>query len=353
NRISPIAKNILTYIDTPNFRGNAAGASNYFVGAPAELNTFDNELGRLDFNFSDRHKLFYNFRHNDLLLRANRTFPGNDATGAILDQINWGSTLDDVYTFNPSTFLNVRFNFLQNSELRKGYSDGFDYTTLGLPKSLLPFSTHTNFPQVSFDNFAGLGSSRGGGVYNPYYNFQIFSVLNKIVNRHTLKAGADLRLLRHSNYTNGQSSGVYNFGTAFTRGPLDNSPTSPIGQDFASFLLGLPTGGSWDYNTNESSQNGYMAFFVQDDFHARSNLTLNIGLRLEHELATTERYNRSVSGFDFASPSPVSAAVRAAYGRSPLPELPLSQFVVDGGLLFAGPSNRSLFATPSLNISPR
>jgi hypothetical protein len=353
SQISPIAKNILGFIDPPNFSGNANGTNNYYVGTPGELDTFDSELGRLDFNLSDRHKLFYNFRHNDRLLQGGRTFAGNNATGTILDQVNWGSTIDDVLTLSPSLVLNTRVNFLQNSELRLGYGNGFDYTTLGLPKSLLAYSTHTNFPQVNFDNFAGLGSSRGGGIYNPYDVFQIFTSLNKNLNRHVLKAGADLRLLRHNNLTNGQSSGVYTFSTAFTRGPMDNSPAAPLGQDFASFLLGLPTAGSWDYNTAESSQNGYMAFFVQDDFRVRSNLSLNVGLRLDHELATTERFNRSVSGFDFTSPSPISSAARAAYARNPLPELPASQFVVNGGLLFPTSSSRSLFQTPAVNVGPR
>jgi hypothetical protein len=353
SQISPIAKNILGFIDLPNYPGNSNGTNNYFVGTPGELDTFDNELGRLDFNISDRHKLFYNFRHNDRLLQPGRTFAGNNATGAILDQVNWGSTLDDVLTLTPTLVLNTRFNFLQNSELRLGYSDGFDYTTLGFPKSLLKYSTHTNFPQVNFDNFAGLGSSRGGGVYNPYDVFQIFTTVNKNLNRHVVKAGADLRLLRHNNLTNGQSSGVYSFSTAFTRGPMDNSPAAPLGQDMASFLLGLPTGGSWDYNAAESSQDGYMAFFIQDDFRVRSNLSLNFGLRLEHEIATTERYNRSVNGFDFTSPSPISAAARAGYAKSPLPELPASQFLVNGGLLYPDPNHRSLFQTPSIDIGPR
>src|SRR5207253_8553561 len=90
SRISPIARNILNFIDLPSSPGNVNGTNNYFVGTPGELNRFDSELGRLDFNLSERHKLFYNFRHNDRLLQGGRTFASNAATGTILDQINWG-----------------------------------------------------------------------------------------------------------------------------------------------------------------------------------------------------------------------------------------------------------------------
>ena len=50
----------------------------------------------------------------------------------------------------------------------------------------------------------------------------------------------------------------------------------------------------------------------------------------------TERFNRSVAHFAFDQPSPIAAQAQANYAKSPIPELPPSQFKVNGGLTFAG-----------------
>ena len=155
--------------------------------------------------------------------------------------------------------------------------------------------------------YQGLGSDRGGGINLPYDNYRLFSSVSKTSGRHTVKAGADIRMVRRTRVDYGQSSGTFSFGSDWTRGPLDNSPASPIGQDLASLLLGLPTSGRWDINASESSQNWYASLFVQDDFRLRSSLTLNLGLRYEKRVAHVKRFNRSVNGYDFSTASPINA----------------------------------------------
>ena len=76
--------------------------------------------------------------------------------------------------------------------------------------------------------------------------------------------------------------------------------------------------------------------FLQDDFRARPNMTLNLGIRYERDLPTTERYDRSVNGFDFSTPSPISARASAAYDRSPIPQIPAGQFRTPGGSAVCG-----------------
>ncbi len=351
SRISPIGKNILTYYDAPNQPGRADGRDNFFVGAVGEFNTFDAEMGRMDFNVSSKHKLFFAFRHNDRLLNNGTTF-SNNATGSFLAQLNWGATLDDVYTLTPTMVLNTRLNWLRNGERRGGFFTGFDPAQLGFPASLSAQSRQLHFPEINIGGYAGLGSNRGGGIVLPYDNYQIFSSVSKTSGLHTVKFGIDTRLQRRTNVNLGQSAGSYTFGTNWTRGPLDNSPPAPLGQELASLLLGLPTDGYWDMNATESSQNLYLALFFQDDFRLRPNLTLNLGLRFEKELPTTERYNRSINGFDF-SPSPIAAAATAAYARNPIPEIAPSAFRVTGGVTFATADRRSLFRTPSAAWGPR
>jgi len=98
-----------------------------------------------------------------------------------------------------------------------------------------------------------------------------------------------------------------------------------------------------------------MGFFIQDDWKVSRTLTVNLGMRFEFELPTTERYNRTVRGYDFATVNPIQARARAAYAASPIPEMSPSQFNTVGGLLFSnvGGVPRSLWDGDYNNWAPR
>ncbi|HEU0142271.1 MAG TPA: TonB-dependent receptor [Bryobacteraceae bacterium] len=349
HRLSAIAKNYLQFYPMPNQPGRADGQDN-FLANTVRRDDFNSELGRLDFNINDRHKLFGNFRHNEALLSRGNRF-NNIATGIPLRRVNWGFMVDDVYTFTPTMMLNTRAAWTRFSEANIPQGIGFDMTTLGFPSSLAASSTRLVLPRVAFDRYTGLGETSGNDT--PFDIFQIFSALTKVVGQHSLKAGVDLRLYRESSINFGNSSGLFTFGPDWTRGPLDNATAAPLGQDFASFLLGLPTSGGYDVNAARTNQAGYYALFLQNDFRARSNLTLNLGIRYERDLPTTERYHRSVNGFDFVTPNPISESAAAAYRLNPIPELPVEQFRTPGGLLFAGPDRPEIYRTKSHYFSPR
>jgi hypothetical protein len=354
NRISPVARNYLAFFPDPNLAGRPDGGDNYLSNNNGEVNRFSSYLGRLDLNLSAKHKMFVNVRQNDrYALRGNpigRALDDITAFNATV-RTNWGATLDDVYTISPTLVLNTRVNFTRFEEPRPNLSRGYDFTQLGFPASLRQASTLSIFPRIGFDRYTAVGDS--GGVELPWDYFQIFTSATKIAGSHTLKFGADLRWGRESGINYGFSSGTYNFSTNWTRGPLDNSPSSPIGQDLASFLLGLPTSGSFDVNYHRTNQAGYYAFFIQDDWRASSNLTLNLGLRLDRDMPTTERFNRTVNGFDYENPGPVAVAASAAYDRNPIPEIAAGRFRAPGGLLFASEANRNVFRSPDHYLSPR
>lgn len=349
SRLERIALNYLKYYPEPNQPGQRDGRDNFLANS-TRRESFNSEVGRLDFNLSDRHKFFFSIRHNERLQDRGNYFK-NIATGNFLNRINWGATVDDVYTLSPTTVLNTRASWMQYNAGNTRPSLGFDMTTLGFPASLQAASSQAVMPQVSIGGYQTLGAT-GAGM-SPFDQFQIFSSLNKIVRTHSIKFGADLRLLREGALNLGSSSGAYSFSTNWTRGPLDNSPAAPLGQEMASFLLGLPTGGNFDVASARSNQGGYMAFFLQDDWKVRRHLTLNLGIRYERELSSTERFNRQVVGFDGVSPNSITEPAKRAYAAAPLPELPVAQFNPVGGLLFATPSRRTVSDPSGKLFSPR
>jgi hypothetical protein len=358
NRISQIAKNYLQYYSQPNQPGQANGQANFLSNTDGERNRFYNTIGRLDVNLSDRHKFFFNARNNLRVGSGGNGFGksvyDNPTAGNYLQRLNWGLTFDDVYTISPTFLMNTRVNWTRFVEPQTNFSLGFDSTTLGFPAYLSANAPRKVLPRISFattSSFTALGDT--GGTELPLDIFQIFESFTKIQGKHSLKFGFDIRQYRESQLNAGYSNGTFVFGNNWTNGPFDNSAVAPIGQDFAAFLLGMPTSGQYDINAWRQNKNHYYSIYLQDDFRVRSNLTLNLGLRMEGETPTTERYNRTINGFDNSTPSSISAAALAAYAANPIAEIPVGQFKVNGGPLFAGSGNRGIYSTPKANFSPR
>lgn len=359
NRISSIAKNYLQYYVQPNQPGQANGQANFLSNTDGERNTFYNTIGRLDVNLSDRHKFFFTARNNLRVGSGGNGFGksvyDNPTSGNYLQRLNWGLTFDDVYTISPTFLMNSRGNWTRFVEPLTNFSLGTDSTTLGFPSYLTANAPRKVVPRIAFNagSFNSLGSE--GGTELPFDVFQIFESFTKLQGKHTLKFGADIRQYRESQLSSGFTNGLFTFGNNWTNGPLDNSPTAPIGQDFAAFLLGMPTAGQYDLNAWRQNKNNYYSIFLQDDIRVRSNLTLNLGIRLEGETPTTERYNRSINGFDNVTASPIAARAQAAYAANPIAEIPAAQFKVNGGPTFAGTgaNGNGIYSTPKANFSPR
>ncbi len=349
NRLSPIGRNILSFFPQPNAVGTSRGENNYFNNA-VRSDIFGSYLGRFDWNVSDKHKLFFNMRNNDRVENRGNVF-GNILTGGILSRVNWGATFDDVYTLSPSLLMNTRLSWNRFREGNSRPSDGFDFTTLGLPAYLKASSAKLVFPRIDFQTLSDVGNN--GGDVTPFDTFQIFENFTKIAGNHTVKFGADLRQQRESSNGFGNSSGLFVFNSDWTRA-ASNAAAAPIGQDLAALLLGLPTGGNFQVAATRTQQAKYYSFFVQDDIRARKNLSLNLGLRYEAETGTTERFNRATSGFDPTANLSITAAAKAAYTANPSsPLLPASAFNPVGGITFAQPGKNTTYSPYKYNFSPR
>ncbi len=350
--VNPVAQAYLKFIPAPNTAGLEDGTQNY-VTAPNTPDNFSNEMGRIDYNMNDKSRMFFDIRHTDYTQVKNNYF-NNLSTGSLLFRTNTGVSVDEVYTVGPTNILDVRFNFTRMNEGHDVPSVGFNPTTLGFPGYMVANSQYLALPVISFatGSFQTLGNTGTGADRLPSQSAQIFATWVKIKGRHTLKFGGDFRQYRLNYFAAGNSAGTFSFsGNNWVRETQATS-SSVVGQDLAEFLMGLPTGGSYDLNTFGSWYSYYSSVFVQDDWRVNRNLTLNLGLRFDHDAPYNEKYGRTVNGFDTTSANPLQAAAQAAYAKAPIAQVPVNAFHVLGGLTYPG-SGTAVYNNTSHLASPR
>ena len=356
--INPVARRILEYFPLPLTPGNADGTSNFQNPSLTEEITYHTHTVRVDHVISDRQRMFARVNYYDRDSDYNNYF-GNIATGEWFLFKSRAAALDHVYTFNNTTVMNLRYGynrFIRGTDSNPG-NRGMDLTALGFPSWLneaIPDDIR-RFPRI---NITGYQGTSVGGEFRPNDTHSFHATLNKATGAHSMKTGMEFRSYRETDrfFANNQTA-QFDFDANWTRGPLDNSNAAPgsLGQSFAAFLLGLPSGGAVVRAADYAEQSTTWGFFVQDDWRVNRRLTLNMGLRYEVEGALTERFNRSVRGFDESYVQPIEAAARARYAANPTAEVPASAFNVRGGLLFAGVDGqpRGLYETPKDSFMPR
>ena len=365
--IDPVAKNIMSYYAAPNTLGTSEGVNNY-TRATNDMFNYYVHFFRFDHNFSENNRLFVrlDFDHQ---LEEQSNFYGNLATGLKLTRNNHGLAVDDVLVLSPSHVLNLRYGLTQEETPERRRSSGFDATSLGFSPAFLGllsqnsarfFSIPSAFPNVFISTkaltspcqgpctgtFSGFGNFRDGDGTTTGVLHNLAATFDTSRGNHHLRYGTDLRLYRSFGERGGYDvSPGLQFLPTYTNGPNDNSPAAPIGQEFAAFLLGIPAG-QMTRSDSYATQDKFVGLFIQDDWKVKPKLTFNIGLRYEYESPETERYNRAVRGFDLTTPNPIQAQAVSNYQQNNLNQItgiPVDQFRVLGGLMFAGPNARGFW----------
>jgi hypothetical protein len=356
NRLDRVGTSLANLYPQPNAAGTTDGRNNYFNGNIQSLEDYYVHVARVDHAFSENHRAFVRI-HYDFWEEDKNNHFANRINGIILNRINRGLALDDVIVINPQLLLNVRYGFTNQEFPERRITRGFDLASLGFSPTLVGLVERelATVPRVQIAGFSTISPWESGDGTNASLTHTLAANFTRLQGNHNLKFGVDARVYRaFGNRFQGSVSPDLNYSNAWTRGPLDNSPAAPIGQELASMLLGIP-GGSMTRSASYAIQDTYLGLYLHDDFKLTRKLTLNLGLRYEKEWPITERFDRLSAGFAFDEASPIEAQARANYAQSPIPELPVSQFRVKGGLQFvnAGGIPRSPFDGESNNFMPR
>ena len=232
-------------------------------------------------------------------------FPGTPSSPEqwILDRNVNATQVNNTITVNPTTVVAVRYGFNRFPNDLTTRSQGFNLASLGFSPTLVSSIPRPQFPIVTFQNYYPgdqMGGAAGGGGNNGFfvpYSRNFVASVAKFIGRHSLKVGADWRSISNDgiDYDGVRGSVAFDFDDRFTR---KNSAASGGGSDIASLLLGYPAVATAFRSTKLFENIGYTAAFVQDDIRVNSKLTINAGLRWEHETGLKERNNNLIVGFD-------------------------------------------------------
>jgi Carboxypeptidase regulatory-like domain len=285
----------------PNLPGTGDyGVGNNYTFDPGGQFNSDVYSFRVDQKISDRNTMF---------LRVGVTqnnqdyYPGFLKGG--LDGGYFGNipgrfvVLSDTHSFSPTVVNEARFG-----NTRMFYQDvsgaplGPDYVgMLGLQGIGNPGNNDflTALPAFGFSRFNG---TSGAWIVSQAQNtYEATDNLTWIRGRHTFKFGGDVRrYLVNDGGVPGDQTGSFGFDDTIT------------GFDYASFLLGLPT--STALGTPRPSvypRSTIYGFYAQDDLKVSSKLTVNYGLRYEHQHPWTDKYDRRYA-FDPSTGSMVVAS---------------------------------------------
>lgn len=315
-RISDVAKAVTKYMPIPNTitPGVRYGRQNYLVSNLFDADKYYNLTLKFDWNFGDKHRVFFREGSNDRT--ENRPVnglvgPGEDGQ-LPFQRLNDSYVLDWTATLSPTLVVDVRASNTRFIEKGTGKdNEGFDLTSLGLPKSLvsqLPQPQYFGYWKFSDSGYNNLGRYRSLNITNSY---GLEGSLTKIWRNHTLKAGIDIRRIHYLQDDTGNILEIDAANGSWTQAVYNNAGNGLGGDSYAGFLLGYPTGGSSNYPPYPFWKQWYVAPFFQDDWKVNSRLTVNLGLRYDINAPVTEKYNRLVFAFDPNAASPLGPLVTA------------------------------------------
>lgn len=136
-------------------------------------------------------------------------------------------------------------------------------------QGLAPEST-VGFPSITIANYSNYNGQANNSYpkQNKIRSWQYADHVTYASGRHDVRFGYELFHNTNTFVAGNNSSGTFNFNGAYS------------GDNLADLLMGYPRSASRSsFRSLWGNAGNFQSFYVQDNFHARSNLTINAGLR--------------------------------------------------------------------------
>src|SRR4051812_13231737 len=292
NRISPVARKLLAFIPEPNIAANLG--QNNWQKAQIREKTTDGFDTKVNYTMSAKDQMSYRVSFMRPVVFDPGAFGeyGGPANGGVAGTgTNTSSSTPVTWTrvFGPKTVLDVRggLNYYHNVTATTG--NGLTTSTdVGIPGANLDEYT-SGVSNISIGSYTDpiLGFSASQPWDRSEKTWNVTTTLTKLMSTHTVKLGGEWRHNRDmllQTQDAGGSRGRFAFNSSGTSTPADQSTALGVANAFASFLLDWPSTVQRDLKVIDEPGTKHIGtfLFVHDKWQARSNVTVDLGLRWEY-----------------------------------------------------------------------
>ena len=322
SRWDPVTAKLMNAYPLPT----SAALSNNLVTTPTRTQDWNQFDARIDHTQSERDNFLVRYSWSKTATTNPFTFPDVQIAG-ISKEVGLGNedtfagtsglvaqhaVLGWVHVFSPRLVLDTRVGYNRfNLDFAQAGVDVGDQLgeQLGVPNSNQQ-DEQNGIPIFSPAGYTGIGQSRSLPILRKESTYQAVANLTYVADKHTIKAGFDVRRRHMGEFQTNRGNGRFNFAPNITNNPANNTG----GHVMASFLLGAPSLIEQDYLLADVAIRGTeYGFYIADDWRVNSKLTLNLGLRYELDTPFSEEANQ------WASFDPATASVLVA-GRNGVSE---------------------------------
>ncbi|HZT32925.1 MAG TPA: TonB-dependent receptor [Bryobacteraceae bacterium] len=314
SRISPVAQKMVGFVPMPNNNLSATGRqrfqNNYLTSSEFIQNTPDVDVKIDRYQGSNDH-ISGRFSYENPTLSQPGIFgiaggplpsggiggvEGNGTDKTYSSGINW------VHLFSPTLLSEARIGVsrFDNIAYGTGYGQALS-TQVGIPganvsafTSGLTAITGEGFSDPMVGVFGSLPWVRAGTIIEFTDNW------SKVHGNHTFEWGGDYHRVRDDLLLVSQPMGAFNFGAGPTS--LNGGPAASFANNFASFLLGVPSSLNRGYaNIFPAYRQNQIFLYAADKWQVNPKLTLNLGLRWEYYGSPTPHFAGGFSNYNPAN----------------------------------------------------